>query len=163
MKFRRLPLLIAIIVLTTGVPPLAELYTDWLWFAHVGYGQVFVKSLGARALLTVLSGLAVFALLGGNLWLALRVLRPRAFMVTTPHGPQTLTMDARSIRPLAIGAAALVSLLVAFVAGARMGDVAVFPERHAVRPDRPGRSGATSASTCSRCRCSKASTACCSS
>ena len=117
MKLRRLPLLLAIVLLTTGVPALAELYTDWLWFGHVGYAQVFVKSLAARALLTVLSGVAVFALLGGNLWLALRVLRPRAFMVTTPHGPQALTIDARSIRRLAMGAAAVISLLVAFIAG----------------------------------------------
>ncbi len=118
MKLRRFPLLLAIIVLTTGVPTLAELYTDWLWFAHVGYGQVFVKSLGARALLTVLSGVAVFTLLGGNLWLALRVLRPRAFMVTTPQGPQALTFEARTIRRLAMGAVAVISLLVAFIAGA---------------------------------------------
>jgi len=117
MKLRRLPFLLAIVLLTTGVPALAELYTDWLWFGHVGYAQVFVKSLGARALLTVVSGVAVFALLGGNLWLALRVLRPRAFMVTTPHGPQALTIDARSIRRLAMGAAAVISLLVAFIAG----------------------------------------------
>ncbi len=118
MKLRRFPLLLAIIVLTTAVPALAELYTDWLWFAHAGYGQVFVKSLGARALLTVLSGVAVFTLLGGNLWLALRVLRPRAFMVTTPQGPQALTFEARTIRRLAMGAVAVISLLVAFIAGA---------------------------------------------
>ena len=118
MKFRRLPILLAFIVLTMGLPALAELYTDWLWFAHVGYGQVFLKSLGARALLTGLSAVAVFALLAGNLWLALRVLRPRIVMVTTPQGPQTLTIDARSIRRLATGLAAVFSLLAAFVAGA---------------------------------------------
>ena len=67
MKLRRFPLLLAIVLLTTGVPALAELYTDWLWFAQVGYEQVFLKSLAARALLTVLSGVVVFALLGGNL------------------------------------------------------------------------------------------------
>src|SRR5262245_3813270 len=118
MKLRRFPLLLAIVALTMGVPALAALYTDWLWFAHVGYGQVFVKSLGARVLLTVLSGVVIFALLGGNLWLALGVLRPRAFMVATPQGPQALTIDARSIRRLGLTAAALISLLVAFIAGA---------------------------------------------
>ena len=59
MKLRRLPFLLAIVLLTTGVPALAELYTDWLWFGHVGYAQVFVKSLAARALLTVLSSAAI--------------------------------------------------------------------------------------------------------
>ena len=119
MRFRRYSLLIALVVAATGVPAAAELYTDWLWFAHVGYESVFLKSLGARALLTVLSGLVVFALLGGNLMLSLRALRPRAFMVSTPHGPQTVTMDARRIKRPAIGAAALVSLLTAFAAGAQ--------------------------------------------
>ena len=137
MKLRRFPLLLAIIVLTTAVPALAELYTDWLWFAHVGYGQVFVKSLGARALLTVLSGVAVFALLGGNLWLALRVLRPRAFMVTTPQGPQALTIDARSIRRLAMGAVGGDLPARGLHRRRGMGDVAVLPERHPVRTHRP--------------------------
>src|SRR6185436_5734442 len=117
MRIRRLPLFLALIVVITGVPALAELYTDWLWFAHVGYEQVFLKSLAARSILTVLSALAVFALIGGNLMLALRSLRPRAFMVATPQGPQTLTMNARSIRRLAIGAAALISLLAGFGGG----------------------------------------------
>ncbi len=134
MKLRRFPLLLAIIVLTTAVPALAELYTDWLWFAHVGYGQVFVKSLGARALLTVLSGVAVFALLGGNLWLALRV--PAAAgrsWSTTPQGPQALTFEARTIRRLAMGAVAVISLARGRDRRRGMGDVAVLPERHPVR------------------------------
>jgi uncharacterized protein len=117
MKIRRLPLILALLVVGTGVPALAEFYTDWLWFAHVGYEHVFLKSLGTRVLLTVLSGLVAFGLLGGNLLIALRALRPRAFLVSTPQGPQTLTMDARSIRRLAIGAAAVISLLTALFAG----------------------------------------------
>jgi uncharacterized protein len=119
MRIRRFPLLLVLVVAAMGVPAVAELYTDWLWFVHVGYERVFLKSLGARALLTVLTGLVVFALLGGNLVVALRALRPRAFMVSTPQGPQPVTMDARSIKRLAIGAAGLISLLIAYVAGAQ--------------------------------------------
>jgi uncharacterized protein len=117
MKARRFPIFLTLVVIITGVPTLAELYTDWLWFAHVGYEQVFLKSLGARALLTVVSGVVVFGLLGGNLLLALRSLRPRAIVVSTPQGPQALTMSARSIRRLAMTAAVVVSLLTAFFAG----------------------------------------------
>ena len=117
MKIRWFPLLLTLALVGLAAPTVAKLYTDWLWFAHVGYQQVFLKSLGARALLTVLSGVAVFALLGGNLMLALRALRPRAFMVSTPQGPQTLTISARSITRLALGAAAVLSLLIAFAAG----------------------------------------------
>ena len=117
MKLRRFPIFLALVLLTTVVPAVAEVYTDWLWFSEVGYGQVFVKSLTARALLTVVSAVAIFALLGGNLWLALRALRPRAFVVSTPQGPQALSIDGRSVRRLGMTAAALVSLLAAFVAG----------------------------------------------
>ncbi len=117
MRIRRFPLLLVIGAMAMGLPAMAEFYTDWLWFAHVGYESVFLKSVSARALLTVLSAVVVFALLGGNLLLALRALRPRAFMVSTPQGPQAVTMDARTIKRLAIGAAALVSLLIAFAAG----------------------------------------------
>jgi uncharacterized protein len=119
MKRRRFPVLLLLVLLGTGVPTFAELYTDWLWFAHVGYEHVFLKSLGARGLLTVLSGIVAFALLGGNLMLALRALRPRVFMVSTAQGRQTLTMEARSIRRLALGAAALISLVIAFITGAQ--------------------------------------------
>jgi uncharacterized membrane protein (UPF0182 family) len=119
MSIRRFPLLLAIGVLVVGLPALAEFYTDWLWFAHVGYESVFLKSLSTRAFLTMLAGLVVFALLGGNLLLALRALRPRTFMVSTPQGLQPVTMDGRIIKRVAIGAAALISLLIAFVAGAQ--------------------------------------------
>jgi uncharacterized protein len=118
MKMRGFPLLLVAGAAVVGLPALAELYTDWLWFAHVGYESVFLKSMSARALLTVVSGLVVFALLSGNLLVALRALRPRAFMVSTPHGPQAVTIEARNIKRLAIGAAALVSVLIAFAAGA---------------------------------------------
>jgi uncharacterized membrane protein (UPF0182 family) len=117
MRIRRLPLLLVIGVAAMGIPAFAEFYTDWLWFAHVGYERVFLKSLSARAIVTALAGLVVFALLGGNLMLALRALRPRTFLVSTPQGPQPVTMDAGSVKGLAMAGAALVSLLVAFGAG----------------------------------------------
>src|SRR5215218_8466797 len=119
MKGRRFPIFLALVLIITGVPALAELYTDWLWFAQVGYEQVFLKSLAARALLTVVSGVVVFALLGGNVLLALRSLKPRLFMVSTPQGPQALTMSTRTIRRLALIGAVLVSLMTAFFTGAQ--------------------------------------------
>jgi uncharacterized membrane protein (UPF0182 family) len=119
MKVRRLPILLVLVALVTGVPALAEFYTDWLWFKELGYERVFVRSLTAQAVVTAVVALVVFTLLGGNLILALRRLRPRPFMIATPQGPQTIMMDPRSIRPLAIGIVAVVSLLIAVYAGGR--------------------------------------------
>ena len=119
MKLGRVPILLALVVLVTGVPSLAKFYTDWLWFKELGYEAVFLRSLSAQTLVAVVSGVAVFALLAGNLLLALRALRPRPFVVNTQHGPQTIMMNPASIRPLAMGAAGIVALLVASYAGSQ--------------------------------------------
>ena len=52
MRFRA-PLIFGLILLATGIPAIAEFYTDWLWFQEVGYEQVFLRSLTARSIVTV--------------------------------------------------------------------------------------------------------------
>jgi uncharacterized membrane protein (UPF0182 family) len=115
----RAPVLLLLVFLITGIPAAAEFYTDWLWFQEVGYEQVFLRSLTVRSLVTVAAGLVAFAVLGGNLVLAMRHLRPRPFMVATPQGPQTITVDPATIRPLVLLAAAAVALMIGLFAGAR--------------------------------------------
>ena len=115
----RAPIIVALILLVFGIPAMAEFYTDWLWFQEVGYEQVFLRSLTARSLVSVAVGIVAFLVLAGNLLAALKSLRPRPFMVATPQGPQTITMDPRTLRPLALLAAALVSVLIGLVAGAQ--------------------------------------------
>jgi len=117
MSLRRLPILVALVLLGTGVPAAATFYTDWLWFKELGYEQIFVKSLSAQALVTTATGAVVFALLAGNLLLALRAMRPRPFLIATAQGPQTIMMDPATIRPLALGAVGLISLFIAINAG----------------------------------------------
>src|SRR5687767_8158258 len=119
MSIKRLPILLVLLALGTGVPAIATFYTDWLWFNELGYQQVFLRSLSAQSLATGISGFVVFALLAGNLTLALRTLRPRPFLISTPQGPQTVMMDPSNIRPLALGALGIVSLLAAIYAGGR--------------------------------------------
>ena len=115
----RAPLLIFLALLIAGIPATAEFYTDWLWFTEVGYEQVFLRSLTVQALVAVGIGVVSFALLGGSLVLALRALRPRPFMVATPQGPQTITIDPSTLRPLVLLAAAVVSLMIGLFAGGR--------------------------------------------
>lgn len=93
MSLRRLPVLLVLFALATGVPAAATFYTDWLWFKELGYEQVFLRSLSAQTLVTGISGFVVFALLAGNLTLALRSLRARPFLIATPQGPQTIMMN----------------------------------------------------------------------
>ena len=117
MILRRFPIFLAIVVVVVGLPAIAEVYTDWLWFREVGYEQVFLKSLSASSAVTIIAGLAAFAVLGGNLLFALRGLRPRPFMIATPQGPQTIAMDPRNVRRFAVTVTAIVSLLIGFYAG----------------------------------------------
>ena len=49
LRFPRLLLIVAALVIFTGIPSFAEFYTDWLWYQELGYEQVFLKSLSAQA------------------------------------------------------------------------------------------------------------------
>ena len=116
---RRGPVLLAGILLLLGLPAFAEFYTDWLWFRELGYEQVFIRSLTARSTVSVLTGLAVFAVLAGNLAVAFRALRPWQFTVVTTEGPRPITMDPTRFRPLVMIAAGLLALFVGLFAGSR--------------------------------------------
>jgi uncharacterized membrane protein (UPF0182 family) len=116
-RIRKVPFVVALLVLATVVPAGATFYTDWLWFKELGYETVFLRSLSAQAAAGIASGAVAFALLAGNLLLALRSPRPRPFRVATPTGPQMIMVDPSAFRPIAMGIAALVSLLIANYAG----------------------------------------------
>ena len=118
MRFRA-PLIFGLILLATGIPAIAEFYTDWLWFQEVGYEQVFLRSLTARSIVTVAAALAAFALLAANVVVAMRSLRPRPFLIATAQGPQTITIDPATVRPLVLLAAAGLSLMIGLFAGGR--------------------------------------------
>jgi uncharacterized membrane protein (UPF0182 family) len=109
--------LIGLIVLVG--PSLVTLYTDWLWFREVGYQQVFLKVLSARATIGVLVFLIAVAFLLLNLRLAQRALRRRELTIFTAQGPRTIAVDLRQIKPLLYGAAVVVALLLALYASAR--------------------------------------------
>jgi uncharacterized membrane protein (UPF0182 family) len=113
----RAPILIFLVILVLAVPAGVEFYTDWLWFVEVGYEQVFLRSLTVQGLVTAGVGLLALALIGGNALLAMRSLRPRPFLVATPQGPQTITIDPATLRPLVLLAAAAVALMTGLFAG----------------------------------------------
>src|SRR5262249_43929450 len=49
MRVRALPLLVAALVLLLALPSLVDFYTDWLWFAELGYQHVFLRVLSTRS------------------------------------------------------------------------------------------------------------------
>ncbi|MCE5324139.1 UPF0182 family protein [bacterium] len=71
------PIVIAIIALLLIFGgALVGMYTDWLWFKDLGYGDVFTKILGIKVLLGAVMGLLFFTIIYGNLWYARRIAPP---------------------------------------------------------------------------------------
>jgi uncharacterized membrane protein (UPF0182 family) len=117
--FRRLPILLLIVVVLTGIPAFAEFYTDWLWYNEVGYEQVFLRSLSARATTGLLTSLVVFLFLWLNLRIALRQLRRREFTITTPEGPRIISVDSGRVRSVMLAGALVAAVLVGLYSGSR--------------------------------------------
>jgi uncharacterized membrane protein (UPF0182 family) len=104
------------ILVITGVPSFAEFYTDWLWYREVGYEQVYLKSLSARATTGMTVGAVVFALLWLNLRWALRFLRRREFTIATQEGPRIVAIDTRWLRSVIYVAAFVAATLIGLYA-----------------------------------------------
>ncbi len=66
---------IILLVLIFG-SAMIRLYTDWLWFGEVGYRAVYWTRLTDKALLGLIAGLAFFAIVYVNLWIARRFTPP---------------------------------------------------------------------------------------
>src|SRR3954454_2584223 len=111
-------------------PQLVLLYTDWLWFGEVGYEDVFLRTLTARATLAVLVFGFAFAVLYGNVRLAQIGLNRRQFTIMTPQGPHVIAFAPRRFKSLLYGAAAVVAVLLAMYASSEW-DVWLMA-RHAV-------------------------------
>jgi len=131
LRIARLPLVLTLFGLTIAVPSFAEFYTDWLWFREVGFEQVFLRTLSAQWTVGVLTGLGALALLGVNLWLALRTLRPREFMIATTQGPEIIAISPQRVRPIAFAAAALAALVIGFYGASRWATWLFFLHRSA--------------------------------
>ena len=120
MKMRTFPILLALVLLVHGGAGGARSSTPTgCGSRSSATNRSSCDRSAPRPWSAIVAGVVVFALLAGNLLLALRALRPRPFLVSTPHGPQTIMVDPSSIRPIALGAVALVSLLIANYAGSQ--------------------------------------------
>ena len=112
LRFPRFFLLLAALLVFTGIPSFAEFYTDWLWFVELGYEQVFLKSLSAQATTGLAVGAVVFVILWLNLRLSLRLLKRREFAIATPDGPRIITVDTGRLRSLIYAGAFVAAVLI---------------------------------------------------
>jgi uncharacterized membrane protein (UPF0182 family) len=98
------------------VPALVTFYTDWLWFGETGYREVFLKRLTAQGGLAAVAGIVAFGVLLGNVWLAARMISPRALVVQTREGPITVPLDRRRVRAVGTVVAVAIALMTALFA-----------------------------------------------
>ena len=109
-------LLLVAFALLVGVPWLADVYTDWLWFGETGYQAVFLRSLSAQGTVGITVMALALAWLVLNLRPALNRITRRAWMVMTPEGPRSVAVEANSLRVIGYALATVAAGLLAAVA-----------------------------------------------
>jgi uncharacterized membrane protein (UPF0182 family) len=80
-----IPIALAIIAAIVVVSVVAGVWTDFLWFASIGYSRVFDTTYGAKWALFIVAALFMAAAIGVNVWIAYRV-RPE-HRPTSPDQP----------------------------------------------------------------------------
>jgi len=100
------------------IPWLAGFATDWLWYSEIHFESVFLRSLVARALLFVVTGLFAFAFLYGNLRWARRGSGGIPALYLNRGDGVTVDVSHLVPRLLFIGAL-IVALITALVASAQ--------------------------------------------
>jgi len=113
------PVLIALFLALVMTKSMVGVYTDWLWFGEVGFGQIFLGILGTRLALAVGAFVVAFAVLHANVRLAQRSMGIREFTVYGPRGARTVAFDMASLKPLFLIGSLVVAGLLASYAGAQ--------------------------------------------
>ncbi|MGQ0649763.1 MAG: UPF0182 family membrane protein [Gemmatimonadaceae bacterium] len=103
----------AVVVALLSVPLFSGFYADFWWFQEIGYQVVFVRELATRIALFFGVGLAVAAVLYGNLRFAQRGAIPEPFAIQVGNTEQKVDLTAgirRLSRPIAIAVAVFFGL-----------------------------------------------------
>ena len=117
MNFRGLLLLLGIVAFII-LPNLVEFLIEWLWFGAVGYRDVYVTSLRAQASLGAFILAFAFAMLYGNLWLAVSsIASPYIVIGTGAAGTVQPSMIRREQIRKMVGIGSLVVSLMISLAG----------------------------------------------
>jgi len=109
----RLTIIILAAAILLVVPAAVTFYTDWLWFAEVGYQPVLMRQILAQLALGLGVGVVVFGLVAANLRVKLRSMAQPYLMLGTLQDGRPLVLDRRQLGRIAAAAA----LFIAFVLG----------------------------------------------
>jgi uncharacterized protein len=113
----RLWLLLVAGALLLGVPSFADFYLNWLWFADLGYQQVFLRTLTASSVLGASVMGVAFAVLYANLLLALSSINsPYVVLGRVSRDLPPPVLQSRHLRGFATAGALGGGILLALVA-----------------------------------------------
>ncbi len=100
------------------LPSTVDFLMDWLWFASLGYRSVFLRELRAQASLGTFVFAGAFAILYGNLWIAVSsIVTPYIVLGAGARTIQPAMVRREALRKLTAFACLAVSLLIGLVAG----------------------------------------------
>ena len=106
----RVGLAIAALLAFVVLPSFVHFSTDWLWFGAIGYRDVFLRGLKAKASLGAFVLGIGFLMLYGNFWIAMSsVVGPYIVLGTGRGTVQPAFSGGRSQRPGNPGVGSLVS------------------------------------------------------
>jgi uncharacterized protein len=113
-------LAIATMALLSTAGKILGFYADWLWFREVQFTSVFVTVLQTQVLLGVVTGVAFFLILYGNVTLAWRLARREALVVVddAPGLPSPEILEPY-LRRLTLPVSATLALLASWLGTAR--------------------------------------------
>ena len=105
---------------------IVSLITDWWWYQEVGFSEIFIKSLVAKAIVGFSAGLFAAAFLLTNFLLAVRSKIP--WMATIPEAliGQPISLNNRIIAKFGIILSCVIALLLGLIASASWHDVLKF-------------------------------------
>ncbi|MCG2691874.1 UPF0182 family protein, partial [Microgenomates group bacterium] len=102
------------------------LITDWWWFSEVGFSGIFIKSLGAKAILGLTAGLFAAVFLLTNLLIALRSKIPWIAVIPEALIGQPLSLSDRAVKKLGIVSCFVIAFFTGLVAIGSWQDVLKF-------------------------------------
>lgn len=127
-KFSSWFFLIATFVVLFFLFNIVGLVTDWWWFSELGYSQIFIKSLGAKIGLGLVTTVFAALFLLTNFSLAIRSKIP--WLATLPESliGQPVSLDNRLVRKLAFVLSSVIALFFGLAAAASWQEVLKFLE-----------------------------------
>ncbi|MBI2049523.1 UPF0182 family protein [Candidatus Roizmanbacteria bacterium] len=125
-KFFSVTLLIVVFLVFIFFSSLVSIITDWWWYQEVGFTEIFVKSLSAKAIIGFGVGVFSAVFLISNLYFAASSKVP--WIVSIPEGlvGQRISINDRVIRKLGIGISIVIALLIGSIASGSWQDILKF-------------------------------------